>query len=394
MSTRLPLVAARTRPSRAVAAVLGALLLAAPGLVAPPAASAAQPATAISAGANHACAILADRTIRCWGANANAQLGNRSTTRSATPVAVLGLGDARAVAAGTNHTCAIVGDDGTVYCWGSNAYGQLGATTERSRSLEPIRAGELEGAIALAAGARHTCAILEGGLVRCWGSNEEGQLGNSGVRGRSAEPVEVKGIVRASSIGAGEAHTCIRIKDGTGRCWGANGFGQVGRGSTAATRTPALIARGTTLAFVTAGRFHSCTVTLAKTVACWGWNLLGALGGGTGELTATAPVAVPKLGGVRAIDAGEGLTCVLMTTGRVRCWGPNDFGGLGNQSTTDSPTPVGVSGVADAVAISVGTAFACALLETGGVRCWGQNASGQLGDGSRTDRALAADVSL
>lgn len=380
----------RRAPALAALLVVSALL---PALAAVPAAAAGK-AIAIAAGANHACAILADRTVVCWGQNRNAQLGNGSTTSRTRPVAVEGLSGVRVVAAGRHHTCAIVGEAGDVWCWGQNSYGQLGTETASSRSLVPIRVPGVTAATALAAGDRHTCAIVGEGSVLCWGANEDGQLGVSGVGTRSQEPVEVRGIVRASSIGAGDAHTCIRIRDGTARCWGANAYGQLGRGNVQPSVTPTIVAREQTLTAVTAGRFHTCALTAERTVRCWGWNAFGALGTGEPGGRNAAPVAVPRLTKVKTIDAGEGLTCVVMETGRVRCWGPNDFGGLGNRTNEDSASPVGVNGVPNATSIAVGHAFACAVLQDGRVRCWGQNSQGQLGDGTTLDRSSSADVLL
>ena len=147
----------------------------------------------------HACALLTDGGVKCWGANNNGQLGDGTTTPSATPVSVAALGgEAIAVAAGSEHTCAVL-ENGGVQCWGSNGDGQLGDGT-REQSSVPVDVSDLaDAAVAITAGGAygsgvgaHTCALLANGGVQCWGSNEAGQLGN-GVNTRLA-PVDVLGF--------------------------------------------------------------------------------------------------------------------------------------------------------------------------------------------------------
>src|SRR5438876_341935 len=200
-------------------------------------------ATRVVAGAEHACALLGDSTVRCWGAGDSGQRGDGTFNNSSTvPVAVGGLTGAVSVVTGGYHTCALLGD-GTVWCWGGNIEGQLGDGTSGSSSSPPVHVSGISSAVAVSGGYRHTCALLGDGTVQCWGRNLEGQLGD-GTTTSSPTPVRVGGITGAVAIAAGQGgvHTCALLADGSVKCWGAlgagNGGGQLGNGSTTGSATP------------------------------------------------------------------------------------------------------------------------------------------------------------
>jgi len=134
---------------------------------------------------------------------------------------------------------------------------------------------------------------------------------------------------------------------------------------------------------VAAGGGHTCVLTASGGVSCWGWNAYGQLGNGLSGGVGLAPVAVLGLqSGVIATSSGWVSSCALSASGLVKCWGGNDYGQLGNGTTSASTTPTGVSGLTNIQAISVGTHHACALTTAGGLQCWGRNDSGQLGNGT------------
>jgi len=165
-------------------------------------ATGATSAIALDAGSFHTCVLLQDGALRCWGLNDSGQLGNGTTTSSSTPVAVAGITGAAAVTGGGYHTCARF-PDGTLECWGRNDAGQLGdPATTTDVSGVPVRVAGINTATGVTAGGFHTCALLQGGTVRCWGQNTYGQLGN-GTIPNSSTPVTASGITTAAAVSAG-----------------------------------------------------------------------------------------------------------------------------------------------------------------------------------------------
>lgn len=205
-------------------------------------------ATAIVAGGQHTCAIVNGGAVKCWGNNSDGQLGSRSvgagspTSHSVDPVVVTSLTGAMALAAGDNFTCALLGG-GRVKCWGDNTAGQLGTATAHVIEPDPVLVGTVVGATAIAAGMAHACAIVEGGAVKCWGHNTTGQLGNGSTTGTMANRLgwtaeDVAGLTGVSAISAASWHTCALVRGKGVKCWGANESGQVGDGTTTDRYTP------------------------------------------------------------------------------------------------------------------------------------------------------------
>lgn len=314
--------------------------------------------SAIATGAYHTCALGTDGTVQCWGINFEGQLGNGTLSDASTPVSVSGLTGVSAITAGENHTCALK-TDGTVWCWGQNSSGNLGngaATTVAPFGITtPVNVTGLTDVLAIAAGGSHSCAVKADSTVQCWGYNSDGQLG-SGRPDLSPHPTAaaVTGLTGVTQIAMGLRHGCALRIDGTVRCWGSNNAGQLGNGNTAVfqSTTPLDVIGLTGASAISAGVAHSCALGAAGTVRCWGQNSEGELGNGTTDGSAT-PVAVNALAGVSTLAAGFYHNCAIRTAGSVQCWGFNGSGQLGNGTSTNAATPVNVLGVGGAGFLNV-----------------------------------------
>lgn len=357
----------------------------------------------LTVGDHHTCALQAAGRIACWGRNDSGQLGDGGTTGSAVPVTVEdadgdALGTVRGIAGGGEHTCAVLSSGG-VRCWGAGAHGRLGdgGTTDRSRPVAVVGidgADDLRGVKAVAAGDRHTCALLVSRRVHCWGDNRAGQLVGSDMASSPAPVIVPYELVEVRNVALGRDHTCALLRSNHVRCWGDNTFGQLGDGTTGQRRLPQPVGdvegEGalTAVRQLVAGRHHTCALTTTSRVRCWGANFFGQLGDGS-----TTPASRPRpvttangaeLSGVKQLSAGAFHTCALLTTGRVECWGANFSGQLGDGTTRNRPGSAAVGQSDDAVLsgaveIAAGGFHSCARLNSGGVRCWGSNLFGQLG---------------
>lgn len=300
----------------------------------------------VTAGELHACALLTDHTIRCWGDNSFGQLGNGTLTDSPTAVTVSGISDATAVSAGMLFTCALR-SGGTVVCWGNNANAQIGNTTATywPVATTPATVTGLSGVSAIASGGFHACALASGG-VKCWGDNSIYQLGdgNGGPTKRSFSPVTPTGLGSGvSSIASGEQHSCA-VVSGAVKCWGDNTYGQLGNNTTTNAASPVSVSSVSTAADVAAGYVFSCARLTSKAVQCWGRNGEGELGNGT-STDSLVPTSVAGLSTAASISAGGVNASAVLTSGLLMTWGYGAFGQLGNGTTADSLSPVPTSSV-------------------------------------------------
>ncbi|WP_426733969.1 RCC1 domain-containing protein [Myxococcus faecalis] len=349
----------------------------------------------VTVGRQHACALLESGGVRCWGGTGLVGDGTRALRASAVAVKGLSTG-VLGVSAGADHTCAVL-EGGTVRCWGDNTSGQLGQAS-LSSSLEPLDVGGVgSNVLTVASGEAHTCALHAGGQVTCWGDNSRLQLGASEVSGRSYTPVEVRGLpANLTVLAAGAYHTCAATTAGEAWCWGDNTYGELGDGlAGVGLKSPPVRARSLALPVraLTAGKGHTCARVGDGAVECWGFNASGALGDDT-ALDSTVPVRpVGLTADMRQVRAGTGFTCALSAEGRVRCWGLNEAGQLGDGTRVHRAAPVDVSGLANEVVdLGTGVTSTCTVLRDGRVQCWGANAAGQLGDGTQTERAGPVEV--
>ena len=323
-------------------------------------------AATVSAGNSHSCAVSTAGGVKCWGLST---LSDGSTTNSAVPVDVVGLGSGvKAVSAGLGYTCAVT-LAGAVKCWGDNTYGQLGNGTTTSSAVPVGVVGLGSGVVAVSAGEFHSCAVTSAGAVKCWGHNAFGEVGD-GTTAQSVAPVGVVGLGSGVvAVSAGEFHSCAVTLAGAVKCWGFNAVGELGDGTTAQSVAPVgVVGLGSGVVAVSASGFHSCAVTAGGSVRCWGRNPNGELGDGT-TIDSAVPVGVVGLGsGVVAVSASRSDSCAVTSLGAVKCWG---YGDLGAGASTQSAVPVGVVGLGSgAVAVSAGGHHSCVRTSAGAVRCY------------------------
>jgi alpha-tubulin suppressor-like RCC1 family protein len=337
----------------------------------------------------------------------------------------LGTGKTATDIATGRSTCALL-NDGTVRCWGGNSNGSLGIGTEDSVGRDPGEMGDNLAAVDLGTGKTatalfgkemHFCALLNDNTVKCWGDNHSGQLGQGHANSLGDDPGEMGDNLAAVDLGTGktattmaiaEADTCALLNDGTVKCWGSNGSGELGQGHARSVGDDSGemgdnlaavdLGTGKTATAITGGTAFFCALLNDGTVKCWGRNTGGRLGQGhtnrigdqdgeMGDNLAAVDLGTGKT--ATAIAAGSGYVCAILNDGTLRCWGENDLGQLGQGHANflgDDPGEMGDNLAAvdlgtgkTATAISAGYSHICALLNDSSVKCWGYGASGRLG---------------
>ncbi len=239
----------------------------------------------ISAGGSFTCALMEDGGVKCWGFNGGGQLGDGTNENKDLPTNVKGLeSGAASVSAGISHACALMKNSG-VKCWGFNFYGQLGDGTDESSNLPVDVAGLANGVTAISAGGAHTCAGLTSGGLKCWGYNNFGQLGDGTTIYRYM-PTPVSGLASGvKTVSSGGDHTCALMNGGSVKCWGYGDLGQLGDGRNIISMLPVDVSGlASGVSTVSAGGEHTCAVMKDGGVKCWGDDNYGALGDGTPEL--------------------------------------------------------------------------------------------------------------
>ena len=323
----------------------------------------------VDTGIKGSCAVLISGGVVCWGANDFVQLGDGGVIESAAVAhavtvmradgeAIVPLLDVTDVALGESHSCALT-ETGRVMCWGYGFAGRLGNGSEVSSPFAtPVMIdgggdpAELDDVVEIDVGAFHACARLAAGSLVCWGYGGAGVLGG-GSFDTEVYATPVSGITTATALTTGDEHTCVVLADTTARCWGANHINQLGDGTSDGRNAPVAVrvetggAAATGFADISAGKEGTCARMTNGGARCWGYGPDGQLG--TGSIgTSAVPVTVMAdgtnpLGGVLALSSGGDHTCVRLAAGRLRCWGYNLNGQVGDGTTDYRTLPTAVT---------------------------------------------------
>lgn len=335
----------------------------------------------ISVGTNHSCAVMIDKSVKCWGTNDKGQLGDGTVINRDFPVNVVGVSNAVSVAVGFVHSCALL-ENMSVMCWGQSMYSGTG---DQSLIAHPQLVSNLGNVTQIASSIWQTCALTALAEVYCWGarSDIEGPIPNS--FSIATIPYQVAGISRASQISVGMSSACALIDDGTVDCWGLQTNGALGNGASESIRisNPVSVS-GIYNAIsigVGSGSGASCAVLSSGSVKCWGAWVNRQLG--TSTYPALTPVQVPGITTAQKVATNASVGCAILSSNTVKCWGATSGGmiGAGPFNGTNWLPATAVSGITSAVEISLGGSSACVRLLNGYVKCWGSNASGQIAQG-------------
>lgn len=384
-----------------------------------------------SSGSEHACAILSDNSLKCWGLNSTGQLGYDHTTSlglgssdmANLPSVNLGSGrTAKAVALGILHTCAILDDD-TLKCWGHSGSGQLGYDSTSTKgnvtgsmaALATVNLGTGRTAKAVSAGGYSTCVILDNDSLKCWGDNSSGNLGDDSTTNKGTTAGDMAALTTVN-LGAGRTakavqlqqyYTCAILDTDALKCWGA-GSASLGydnttsvggtAGSMAALGTVNLGTSRTATALAVGGG-QTCAVLDNGTLKCWGGGSNGQLGsdststiGGTaGSMAALSAVNVGAGRTALKVSAGNYHTCAILDNNLVKCFGNSNYGQLGYSNAVQKGSASGdmaalgtvnLGAGRTAISISLGKNFSCALLDNNTAKCWGDTTYGKIGGGN------------
>jgi uncharacterized repeat protein (TIGR01451 family) len=347
----------------------------------------------ISAGTQHSMVVCSDSSISAWGNNANGELGNGTIggpNCNCIPLAghVSNITNVVSISNG-NATSFAIRNDGKVWAWGYNAYGQLGVGGTTNKTI-PTPVLNLTNVIQVAAGNGFTLALKSDSTVWAWGNNVNGQVGDGTTTNRSV-PVQVSSLSGVISIGAGYLHCLAAKSDGTVWAWGYNFHGELGHGDSTTSAcqcysTPVQVAVLSGIRKVVAGNQFSLAMDSLGNLWSWGSNIAGQLGNGTPNYVYT-PALVINGNGIKDIYVGcTSAHCfAVKQDGNIWCWGANNYGQLGDGTYAQRNIPAPYNSFTGISQIALGSVHTLFLRNDGSVWGCGYNTYGQIGDGSTTN---------
>jgi len=352
-------------------------------------------ATTIAASISSTCAILVNNSLYCWGSQEFGQLGTGNWDSQNQPTHTQINGQPEEISSYGHHSC-LTKSSGVIMCWGTDSSGELGnddnetATTNSPVSTSmPLSRTSLQ----TSSGLHHTCSLMSDNSIWCWGDNSEGQLGIGSEVGETHLPTNTTLPFgrTAISVSSGSNFNCAILDDGSGVCWGDNSEGQIGDGTNEDRNVPTQISSlplNRTLVAIGTGSGTACAILDDGSVMCWGDNSDGEFGdGSTTSSNEPTLTSLPPGRTAISIDVGSDHTCAILDNQKLFCWGLNDFGQIGDGTNSDrlSPIEVDFPSETNVSAVSTGAWHTCAITTTSQTYCWGKNSDGQIGDGSSGD---------
>lgn len=336
-------------------------------------------------GYQHNCMIAKSGQVRCWGDNGVAQLGDGTYTNRTSPINLNDPTSYKYISSLNHHTCGITSSD-KLKCWGHNYYGQIGDGSSKNNKSSPVEVDSSLKFKTVSAGVDHTCAVTTAGQMKCWGNNDLGQVGDGTTQTRSA-PIVIDSKTTYKTVSAGSRYTCGITTSDQIKCWGSDPSRIVVGGNSVGQPVPTLLDASNTYLDVSAGsEWRACARTLSNEIRCWG---LTGVGDGTEELRRlpTKVDSSTKYMSVQVSSSGA-TSCGITSTGKLKCWGWNNWGQLGLGDNAHRLAPVDIAEPASFTEVATGSGHTCGITNLNQIKCWGWNSIGQIGDGTNSDKNL------
>ena len=360
----------------------------------------AHPNMQIASTSNTTCSVV-EESLYCWGSNDYGQVGDGGETAKSSPVKVPGLTAVTAVSIGSyiaqndkfpTTTCAVA--DGDVHCWGANRYGQVGDGSTEGRST-PVKVPGLPKATGVINANASTCALSEEKEVYCWGAGEGGQLGTGNTSETVTSPQKVPGLSDVTQLTGNGGTFCAILGNGELHCWGNNGSGQLADGTGDPRNTPVKVPNLTKVTSASIGTSYDTDKKIIyRSICAVADGKVFCWGSGIGDMDQRrVPVEVSGISNVEQVAVAVGTVCAV-SEGELSCWGNNRFGQVGNGGRDRVKSPTKVSELSGVTALGAGTSTTCVQVDSGESYCWGAASQGQIGNGTFDTEAQTRPVKI